>query len=164
MCRLPAGRSPEAWLRDGRSLSCGRPRVTRRQDLLASFYLVYVLVRCSLNPALGPPASIEQRDIPLRAKLALLKGLILPLMVAFGVLGSIYAGIAAVAEAAALGVAGTIFAAWIRGRLSWQLLRESAQQTMSTCGLLLWITFGATALPSLASTTFWAESSSCRVS
>ena len=114
--------------------------------LLASFYLVYVLVRCSLNPALGPPASIEQRDIPLRAKLALLKGLILPLMVAFGVLGSIYAGIAAVAEAAALGVAGTIFAAWIRGRLSWQLLRESAQQTMSTCGLLLWITFGATAL------------------
>ena len=114
--------------------------------LLASFYLVYVLVRCSLNPALGPPASIEQRDIPLRAKLALLKGLILPLMVAFGVLGSIYAGIAAVAEAAALGVAGTILAAWIRGRLSWQLLRESAQQTMSTCGLLLWITFGATAL------------------
>ena len=114
--------------------------------LLASFYLVYVLVRCSLNPALGPPASIEQRDIPLRAKLALLKGLILPLMVAFGVLGSIYAGIAAVAEAAALGVAGTILAAWIRGRLSWQLLRESVQQTMSTCGLLLWITFGATAL------------------
>ena len=114
--------------------------------LLASIYLVYVLVRCSLNPALGPPASIEQRDIPLRAKLALLKGLILPLMVAFGVLGSIYAGIAAVAEAAALGVAGTILAAWIRGRLSWQLLRESAQQTMSTCGLLLWITFGATAL------------------
>ena len=114
--------------------------------LLASFYVVYVLVRCSLNPALGPPASIEQRDIPLRKKLALLKGLILPLMVAFGVLGSIYAGIAAVAEAAALGVAGTILAAWIRGRLSWQLLREAVQQTMSTCGLLLWITFGASAL------------------
>ena len=39
-----------------------------------------------------------------------------------------------------------IFAAWVRGTLSWQLLRDCVQQTMSTCGLLLWLTFGATAL------------------
>jgi len=34
----------------------------------------------------------------------------------------------------------------VRGTLTWQLLRECVQQTMSTCGLLLWLTFGATAL------------------
>ena len=114
--------------------------------LLAAFYVVYVLVRCRLNPDLGPPLPAEQRDIPIRAKLAMLKGLVLPLFIAFSVLGSIYLGIAAVAEAAAVGVLGTIFAAWIRGKLSWQLLRESVQQAMTTCGLLLWLTFGATAL------------------
>jgi tripartite ATP-independent transporter DctM subunit len=114
--------------------------------LLAGLYMVYILIRCLLDPSLGPPLPAEQRDIPLTAKLALLKGLILPLGIAFGVLGSIYAGIAAVAEAAAVGVAGTIFAAWVRGALTWALLRDSVQQTMSTCGVLLWLTFGATAL------------------
>ena len=79
-------------------------------------------------------------------KVRLLKDLVLPLGVAFGVLGSIYAGIAAVSEAAAVGVAGTILAAWVRGKLSWSMLRDALRQTMSACGLLLWLTFGATAL------------------
>jgi tripartite ATP-independent transporter DctM subunit len=114
--------------------------------LLAAFYLTYVLIRCGLEPGLGPPLPAAQRDLPIRAKLAMLKGLILPMGIAFGVLGVIYAGIAAVAEAAAVGVAGTILAAWLRGELSWAMLRECVQQTMATCGLLLWLTFGATAL------------------
>jgi tripartite ATP-independent transporter DctM subunit len=114
--------------------------------LLAGLYLLYILIRCGLDPALAPPLPKAERDMPLGAKIGLLKGLVLPLGIAFGVLGSIYAGIAAVAEAAAVGVLGTILAAWVRGTLSWALLREAVQQTMATCGLLLWITFGATAL------------------
>jgi tripartite ATP-independent transporter DctM subunit len=114
--------------------------------LLAGIYLVYILVRCWLDPSLGPPLPFEERDIPLADKLRLLKGLILPLGIAFGVLGSIYAGVAAVSEAAAVGVAATIFAAWVRGALTWELMRGALHQTMSTCGLLLWLTFGATAL------------------
>jgi tripartite ATP-independent transporter DctM subunit len=114
--------------------------------LLAGLYLVYILVRCALRPELAPPLPFEERNIPLTDKLRLLKGLILPMGIAFGVLGSIYAGVAAVTEAAAVGVAGTILAAWVRGELSWALLRDCCHQTMATCGLLLWLTFGATAL------------------
>jgi tripartite ATP-independent transporter DctM subunit len=114
--------------------------------LLAGIYLIYILIRCWLDPSLAPPLPAAERDMPLGAKLRLLKGLILPMGIAFGVLGSIYTGTAAVTEAAAVGVAGTIFAAWVRGELSWAMLRDSCHQTMSTCGLLLWLTFGATAL------------------
>jgi tripartite ATP-independent transporter DctM subunit len=114
--------------------------------LLAALYLVYTSVRCGLRPELGPPLPRVERSMPLRAKFRMLGGLVLPMGIAFGVLGAIYFGIAAVTEAAAVGVAGTIFAAWVRGTLTWQLLRESVYQTMSTCGLLLWLTFGATAL------------------
>ncbi len=114
--------------------------------LLAGIYLLYILVRCALQPGLGPPLPAAERDIPLRQKLGMLKGLILPMAVAFGVLGAIYTGTAAVTEAAAVGVAGTILAAWVRGTLSWALLRDCVRVTMSTCGLLLWLTFGATAL------------------
>jgi tripartite ATP-independent transporter DctM subunit len=114
--------------------------------LLAGIYLVYTLIRCWLDPSLAPPVPYEERNIPFIDKLRLLKGLILPMGIAFGVLGSIYTGTAAVTEAAAVGVAGTIFAAWVRGELSWPMLRDACHQTMSTCGLLLWLTFAATAL------------------
>ena len=114
--------------------------------LLAGLYMVYITIRCLINPEIAPPVPIEQRDMSFAQKLGLIKNLILPLGVAFGVLGSIYAGIAAVSEAAAVGVAGTIVAAILRGRFSIQMLREALQQTMAACGLLLWLTFGATAL------------------
>ena len=114
--------------------------------LLAGFYLVYILTRCYLNPALGPLPPEEELAMPMREKLALLKGLLLPMGVAFGVLGSIYAGIAAVGEAAAVGVAGAVVAAWVRGELKWKMMRDALHQTMAACGLLMWLTFGATAL------------------
>ena len=114
--------------------------------LLAGLYMVYITIRCLINPEIAPPVPIEQRNMTFAQKLGLIKNLILPLGVAFGVLGSIYAGIAAVSEAAAVGVAGTIVAAIVRGRFSIQMLREALQQTMAACGLLLWLTFGATAL------------------
>jgi tripartite ATP-independent transporter DctM subunit len=114
--------------------------------LLAGLYLAYTALRCGLRPEVGPPLPLAERSMPLREKFRMLGGLVLPMGIAFGVLGSIYFGVAAVTEAAAIGVAGTIFAAWVRGTLTWQLLRESVYQTMSTCGLLLWLTFGATAL------------------
>lgn len=114
--------------------------------LLAGIYVVYIVVRCWLNPDIAPPLPPEKRDIPLSEKLAMLKHLILPMGIAFGVLASIYMGIAAVSEAASVGVAGVIFAAWVRGRLNWAMVRDSLIQTMSACGLLLWLTFGATAL------------------
>jgi tripartite ATP-independent transporter DctM subunit len=114
--------------------------------LMAFIYVLYIIIRCWLNPEIAPPLPLEQRQIPLREKFALLKHLILPLGIAFGVLASIYAGVAAVSEAASVGVAGAILAAWVRGRLSWKMIQESLQLTMSACGLLLWLTFGATAL------------------
>ena len=114
--------------------------------LLASIYTAYVLIRCAINPEMGPPAPSEERDIPIIDKLKLLKGVILPIMVGALVLGSIYTGTAAVSEAAAVGVAGVILSAWLRGELSWQMLREASYQTMSTCGLLIWLTFGANSL------------------
>ena len=69
----------------------------------------------------------------------MLRKVILPSLIIFCVLGSIYTGIAAVSEAAAIGAAGVIVAAAINRTLTWRLLRESMLQTMLTCGLLLWL-------------------------
>lgn len=114
--------------------------------MLAFIYIGYVLIRCAFNPKLGPPAPPELRNIPFTAKLAALKKVILPLMIIFSVLGSIYSGFTSVSEAAAMGVAGVIVAAAIRRTLNWTMLRDSLYTTMSTCGLLIWLSIGANAM------------------
>ncbi|HEX7954776.1 MAG TPA: TRAP transporter large permease subunit, partial [Burkholderiales bacterium] len=114
--------------------------------MLAFIYIGYVLIRCAINPKLGPPAPPELRNIPFTAKLAALKKVILPLMIIFSVLGSIYSGFTSVSEAAAMGVAGVIVAAAIRRTLNWTMLRDSLYTTMSTCGLLIWLSIGANAM------------------
>jgi len=114
--------------------------------ILSAVYMLYIFARCQLNPKLGPPAPESERAIPLSRKLAQLKGLALPMLVITAVLGTIYLGIASVTEAAAMGVVGTLLASTLRGELKWVHMRESVVQTMHTCGMLLWLSFGATAM------------------
>jgi tripartite ATP-independent transporter DctM subunit len=114
--------------------------------LLGGLYVGYIMLRCSLNPALGPPAPVEERQMPLAEKLALLKGLILPLMIIVWVLGSIYGGIASVTESAGIGALGAVASAWLRRELTWALIKRALLQTMTTVGVLLWLAFGANAL------------------
>jgi len=114
--------------------------------ILSAVYMVYIFVRCQINPRLGPPAPESERNVPFSHKLGLLRGLALPLLVIGAVLGTIYLGIASVTEAAGMGVVGTMIASAIRRELSWKAIRESLRQTMHTCGMLLWLSFGATAM------------------
>jgi len=62
------------------------------------------------------------------------------------VLGSIYGGIASVTEASAVGVAGVLLSIVIRREFSFKLLKGAALQTLSTCGMIVWIGIGASAL------------------
>jgi tripartite ATP-independent transporter DctM subunit len=114
--------------------------------LLAGLYCGYILVRCYLNPEMGPPAPASERDIPLLAKLKLMRGLVLPSVIILLVMGSIYAGLASVTESAALGVFGVLFAVWVRKELTWKMFWDALKQTMSNCGTVLWLVFGANAL------------------
>ncbi|MCZ7566086.1 MAG: TRAP transporter large permease subunit [Burkholderiales bacterium] len=114
--------------------------------LLAALYIAYIVGLCHLRPEAGPLAPAEDRAIPLREKIALLRNLVLPIAVAAWVLGSIYAGIASVSEAAGMGVVGALGTAAVRRELKWAMLAAALRQTMGTCGMLLWLTFGANAL------------------
>jgi tripartite ATP-independent transporter DctM subunit len=67
-------------------------------------------------------------------------------MIIIWVLGSIYGGIASITESAGIGVCGAIASAWVRRELTWAMLRAALIQTMTTVGVLLWLTLGANAL------------------
>ncbi|GAB5468632.1 MAG: TRAP transporter large permease subunit [Rhodospirillales bacterium] len=113
--------------------------------LLALAYTAYIGLRVAMNPDLAPTAAEEGRRLSLAEKLSASRALILPLLVAVAVLGSIYGGIASVSEAAAVGAAGAFLCAALRGRLDRVLVWEACRDTLRTCGMILWLTFGATA-------------------
>lgn len=113
--------------------------------MLASFYIAYVLIRCYMDPSMAP---IDDSDEELSTieKLKIFKGLILPTLVAISVLGSIYTGIASVTEASAVGVVGIALSTYLRKELTWDLLKQSAIQTLQTSGMIIWIGIGASVL------------------
>ncbi len=114
--------------------------------LLSGFFIAYIVIRCYLQPHLAPAASEAERNIPLAQKVALLRGLILPGLVAFGVLGSLYLGLATPTEAAGVGCVGAFLSAAVNRRLTWEnISRAIADTTRVTC-MLYWLFFGASAL------------------
>jgi len=114
--------------------------------MLALFYIAYIFTRCTLDPSMAPTPPKEETDIPTREKIKKMKGVFLPLAVAVTVLGSIYGGIASVTEAAAMGVVGVFISAAIRREANLKLIRDSLKQTLETCGMIIWIGLGASAL------------------
>ena len=111
--------------------------------LLCSFLIIgYILLRCYINPKMGPAIPVEERA-NWEAKIASLKGVILPLLLITAVLGSIYTGIATPTEAAAVGAFGAFVCSAIHGRLTWDLIKNVAYTTIQVQGFMMWILFAA---------------------
>lgn len=111
--------------------------------LLCSVLIIgYILIRCYINPKLGPAIPVEERA-NWDAKVASLKGVILPLLLIAAVLGSIYSGIATPTEAAAVGALGAFICSAIHRRLTWDLIKSVAYTTIQVQGFMMWILFAA---------------------
>ncbi len=119
--------------------------------VLALSYALYIIIRAWMQPHLAPPPSREEIDMPLRDKLALGKDLILPAFIILAVLGSIYFGIAAPTEAAAIGVAGALVSVIVLGQFRWRDMHSVVVQTGKSMGPVIWVFFGANALISVYS-------------
>ncbi len=112
--------------------------------LLSLLYMVYIAIRCYFRPQDGPPMPEDERNVPLGQKLWLLVTSVLPpAMLIFSVLGSIFFGIAAVTEAAAVGVVASILLAACYGRLTFGTVKEACTQTLTITSMILMIAIGA---------------------
>jgi tripartite ATP-independent transporter DctM subunit len=114
--------------------------------LLAGLYIAYIVARCYWQPEIAPLASKEELAMSIAEKLALLRELILPALIAFGVLGSLYLGIATPTEAAGVGVIGAMAAAAVNRRLTWNALAVAVADTTRVTAMLYWLFFGSSAL------------------
>lgn len=115
--------------------------------LLATMYIIYIAIRCGLQPHMGPALPPESRAT-WGEKFRSLKSGIVPVILIMAVLGLLFMGITTLIECAAIGAVGAISCAAINRRLSWRLINEVMDETLKLTSMLLWIfaaaiTFGA---------------------
>jgi tripartite ATP-independent transporter DctM subunit len=108
--------------------------------LLAGLFILWAVIRCVINPRLGPPLAADQRSGSLR-KLAveLTLGMAPHVFLTVITLGPILAGMATPTEAAAVGVVGTAAMAALYGQLRWSTIKEAALQTGMQTSMVLFL-------------------------
>lgn len=107
--------------------------------LLALLFVLYIVIRCKLNPSLGPTLPEEERNIPKKEKYRLLLAGILPLAIIFSVTGAFLMGITSLVESSAVGALAAMIAALIKHKLTARVLRVSLIQTLSVTCMFMWI-------------------------
>ena len=111
--------------------------------LLAGLYIVYVMVRVWMNPALAPKPTLEDVPPPKEIYLDLLVSFV-PLTVLIAlVLGSILGGLATPAEAAAMGALGGIVLAFLYRSMTWTKMKESVFLTAKSTAMVCWLFVGS---------------------
>ena len=106
--------------------------------LLSGLYLLYVGVRCYLNPKLGPPIPEEDRTATGLQKFTMtMKNFVPPFGLILTVMGTILAGVATPTEAAALGCVGALLLALITHKLNWRVITEACVSTARTTAMIM---------------------------
>jgi tripartite ATP-independent transporter DctM subunit len=108
--------------------------------VMAGIYTAYALIRCAINPALGPALPEAQHAA---SKLVILKeflqGLVPPAVLVLASLGSILFGFATPTEGAAIGAFGSLALTIAYRRLTWKLLYSSVIKTLEVSCLILFL-------------------------
>ena len=111
--------------------------------MLSGLYCIYITVICLLRPTLAPAAE-DTRAVPFWVKSRLLlTSLVPPVVLIFAVLGSIFLGVAAPTEAAAVGALASIIMCLAYRRLNFAVLWDSLVGTIKVVGMAFMVVIGA---------------------
>lgn len=112
--------------------------------LLAALFILYIVVRCWLQPNLGPTLPVEERrQISWRERIALLRAGILPLFIFLSMTGLFLLGVTSLVESSAVGALASIIAALVKRRLSWKVMEDTLRKTLSISCMFMWIILAA---------------------
>ncbi len=115
--------------------------------LLSFLYCLYISVRCFLQPSAGPAIPREERTVSFTKKTwVLLSSMVPPILIILAVLGSIFMGIAAPTEAAAVGAFAVILLSIAHRSFSFKALKTASLDTMRITSAIMIIGGCAVAL------------------
>lgn len=117
--------------------------------LLVVAYAAYMFIIALLRPESAPPLPEDEREGGANVIVALVKGLLPPILLMVAVLGSILFGIATPTEAASVGAVGAMSLALAKRGLKLSVLQSVSVETLRVTSMVYLILVGATIFSSV---------------
>ncbi len=110
--------------------------------LMAGMFILYIWIRCRMNPRLGPVAD-DHAHVSRGEKIRLLGAGILPLAIFAAMMIPFVNGWTSLVESAAIGALTALAASLFRRRMTWAIFRICTQQTLFISCMFMWIILAA---------------------
>jgi tripartite ATP-independent transporter DctM subunit len=111
--------------------------------VMALMFVVYIAIRCRLQPSLGPVLPASERNISFSEKLRLLRSGLLPLAIFFAMMVPFVNGWTSLVESSAIGAMAAMVAAIVKGRMTKEVLENSVRNTLGISCMFMWIILAA---------------------
>ncbi len=114
--------------------------------LMAALFVLYVTIRCRIQPELGPVIPKEElAQIPRAEKLKLLRAGLMPFGIFFVMMVPFVYGITSLTESSVVGALAAVAAAAIKGRFTREVFEVATRQTLAITCMFMWIIMAALA-------------------
>jgi tripartite ATP-independent transporter DctM subunit len=112
--------------------------------LMAVLFVIYIAVRCSLNPALAPAMSAEDRAaITWGERIRLLRAALLPIIIFASMMIPFVKGWTSLTEASVIGALTAVAAAVIKGRFTREVFETATRSTLAITVMFMLIIMAA---------------------
>ena len=111
--------------------------------MMAALFIIYIVIRCRVQPHLGPTVGEADRNLPMSEKLRLLRAGIIPFLIFFFMTGLFVMGYTSLVESSAVGATAATLAALVRRRLNRKVMEETVRKTLGISCMFMWIILAA---------------------
>ena len=112
--------------------------------MMAGMFIVYIYIRCRMNPELGPALPKEEiAKISKAEKRKLLLSGMLPLVIFFAMMIPFIKGYTSLVESSAIGAMTAFFAAVLKGRMTREVFENSVRNTLGISCMFMLIVLAA---------------------
>ena len=111
--------------------------------MMAGLFILYIYIRCKLQPQLGPALGDEHRNISTSEKLRLLNAGLLPLGIFAVMMVPFVNGWTSLVESSAIGALAALLTAVFKGRMTKQVFETTIRQTLAITCMFMWIILAA---------------------
>ncbi|WP_346910562.1 TRAP transporter large permease subunit [uncultured Roseibium sp.] len=111
--------------------------------MMAGLFVIYIAIRCRLQPELGPPLSAQEREASKGEKYRLLASGILPVVIFATMMVPFVNGWTSLVESSAIGALTAFLAAVVKRRMTWEILITCLKHTLGISCMFMWIILAA---------------------
>ncbi|MCF4099259.1 TRAP transporter large permease [Maritalea mediterranea] len=111
--------------------------------IMAGLFILYIYVRCRIQPELGPALKEEDRDVTTAEKYRLLGAGVLPIVIFAAMMVPFINGWTSLVESSAIGAMTAFLAAVVKRRMTREVFETSVRQTLLISCMFMWIILAA---------------------